>query len=120
MLLKLAPNSPTGKIKMNSFCGQPLLVGLLTTLLLFGLISPASAFDLPEAAPKSVSMSREQLARMDTAISEEISQHRLPGAVVLVARKGKIVWHKADGSRAVEPAREAMTADTIFDVASLT
>lgn len=105
---------------MNSFCRQFLLKCLLTTLLLTGLVSPAAAFDLPAAAPKSVSMSSEQLARMDSVINEEIAQHRLPGAVVLVARKCRIVWRKAYGARAVEPAREAMTAKTIFDVASLT
>ena len=40
--------------------------------------------------------------------------------MVLVARDGGVVWRKAYGSRVVEPAREAMTVDTIFDVASLT
>ncbi|HEU4794300.1 MAG TPA: exo-beta-N-acetylmuramidase NamZ domain-containing protein, partial [Pyrinomonadaceae bacterium] len=40
--------------------------------------------------------------------------------VVMVGRKGRVIWQKAYGSRALEPAREAMTADTIFDVASLT
>ena len=35
-------------------------------------------------------------------------------------RKGRIVWRKSYGARAVEPVREAMTADTIFDLASLT
>src|SRR5207253_4557724 len=44
----------------------------------------------------------------------------LPGAVVLVARHGRIVWRKAYGARAVEPQREVMTTDTIFDLASLT
>ena len=40
--------------------------------------------------------------------------------MVLVARKGGLVWRKAYGSRVVDPAREDMTTDTIFDVASLT
>jgi len=57
---------------------------------------------------------------MDALIEEGISQRKLPGAVVLVGRKGKIVWEKAYGARAVEPTREAMTVDTIFDLASLT
>ena len=61
-----------------------------------------------------------RLAQIDRAVAEEISNKRLPGAVVLVGRKGRIVWRKAYGARAVEPAREAMTADTIFDLASLT
>ena len=62
----------------------------------------------------------ERLARMDAVIESEIANKRMPGAVVLVGRKGRVVWRKAYGSRAVEPAREAMTPDTIFDVASLT
>jgi uncharacterized protein YbbC (DUF1343 family)/CubicO group peptidase (beta-lactamase class C family) len=37
-----------------------------------------------------------------------------------VGRHGKVVWRKAYGARAVEPQREEMTADTIFDLASLT
>jgi uncharacterized protein YbbC (DUF1343 family)/CubicO group peptidase (beta-lactamase class C family) len=43
-----------------------------------------------------------------------------PGAVVVVGRPGGIVYEKAFGQRALVPAREVMTADTIFDVASLT
>src|SRR5215212_9127373 len=75
---------------------------------------------LPFAKPESVAVSSTRLAQMDAAINAEIGQHHLPGAVVLVGRKGRIVWQKSYGARAVEPAREAMTADTIFDLASLT
>jgi uncharacterized protein YbbC (DUF1343 family)/CubicO group peptidase (beta-lactamase class C family) len=70
--------------------------------------------------PSSVAVSAEKLAAIDGAVESEISQGHLPGAVVLVARRGRVVWRKAYGARAVEPAREAMTADTIFDLASLT
>ena len=47
-------------------------------------------------------------------------ERETPGAVVLVGRKGRVVWRKAYGARSVAPAREPMTADTIFDLASLT
>jgi len=57
---------------------------------------------------------------MDSVIAEAIDKHQLPGAVVLVARHGRVVWEKAYGARAVEPRREPMTTDTIFDLASLT
>lgn len=70
--------------------------------------------------PESVSLSSAGLARMDALIADEIANKRLPGAVVLVGRKGQVVWRKAYGARAVEPAREEMTPDTIFDLASLT
>ncbi|HEU4932558.1 MAG TPA: serine hydrolase domain-containing protein, partial [Pyrinomonadaceae bacterium] len=72
------------------------------------------------ARPESVSVSSAGLARMDMLIAEDIAMKRLPGAVVLVGRKGNVVWRKAYGERALEPAREAMTLDTIFDLASLT
>src|SRR5262245_47621715 len=75
---------------------------------------------LPLAKPESVSVSASRLAAMDSVINDEISKGKLPGAVVFVGRKGKLVWQKAYGSRAVDPAREPMTTDTIFDVASLT
>lgn len=44
----------------------------------------------------------------------------LPGAVVLVAQQGRVHFHEAYGSRALVPSVEAMTKDTIFDMASLT
>jgi uncharacterized protein YbbC (DUF1343 family)/CubicO group peptidase (beta-lactamase class C family) len=93
----------------------------MTRLLLIVLLvaQPALA-QLRPAKPERLSVSSVALARMDAVIQDEISKQRLPGAVVLVSRKGRLVWKKSYGSRAVEPAREAMTADTIFDVASLT
>ena len=44
----------------------------------------------------------------------------IPGGVLLVGHDGKIVHRKAYGQRALVPSREAMTVDTIFDLASLT
>ncbi len=75
---------------------------------------------LPLGKPESVAVSASRLAEMDSVIADEIAKQRLPGAVVFVGRKGRVVWHKAYGARVVEPARETMSDDTIFDVASLT
>src|SRR5215510_11446692 len=75
---------------------------------------------VPVARPESVAVSSERLAQMDAVITDEIAKKKLPGAVVLVGRKGRVVWRKSYGSRAVEPVREVMTPDTIFDLASLT
>ena len=83
--------------------------------LLFGLLLVSVA-----QGQSSKLVSNLQLARMDPVIEEGISQNRLPGAVVLVGRKGRVVWRKAYGARQVEPVRENMSVDTIFDVASLT
>ena len=80
----------------------------------------AALAQLPAARPESVAVSTQRLAQMDAVIAEEIANKHLPGAVVLVGRKGRVVWRKSYGARAVEPAREVMTPDTIFDLASLT
>jgi uncharacterized protein YbbC (DUF1343 family)/CubicO group peptidase (beta-lactamase class C family) len=89
-------------------------------ILLFTLTVQAFAANLPAAAPALVGMSAKQLANIDRAVADSIAERELPGAVVLVARRGRVVWRKAYGSRAVLPQREAMTTDTIFDLASLT
>ena len=53
-------------------------------------------------------------------VEAAIARHELPGAVVLVGRGDAVVYRRAFGQRAVAPAPEPMTEDTIFDVASLT
>ena len=89
-------------------------------VLVFTLLTQTALAQLPLARPESVWISSSRLAQMDSLIAEEISRKKLPGAVVLAGRKGRIVWRKTYGARALEPAREAMSADTIFDLASLT
>lgn len=59
-------------------------------------------------------------ADIDAAIEEAIAADKIPGAVCLIGQPGKILHLKAYGQRALVPAREAMTTDTIFDAASLT
>ena len=70
------------------------------------------------AAPAQVSAPR--LAAIDTAVEESIAHGDLPGAVVIVGIRDRVVYRKAFGNRAVLPSREPMTVDTVFDVASLT
>jgi uncharacterized protein YbbC (DUF1343 family)/CubicO group peptidase (beta-lactamase class C family) len=65
-------------------------------------------------------ISSRHLALIDPLVAESISKHEMPGAVVLVSHNGQTVWRKAYGARALQPAREEMTADTVFDLASLT
>lgn len=57
---------------------------------------------------------------IDAILEAAIRADAIPGAVVAVGHRGQIVYQKAYGSRALVPRREAMTLDTIFDVASLT
>ncbi len=59
-------------------------------------------------------------ARIDAAVEAAIAKKGCPGAVVAVVHADRVVYRKAFGRRAVAPTAEAMTPDTIFDLASLT
>src|SRR5712692_10871049 len=64
-------------------------------------------------------MSGERLARITTMLKKEIAEGKLPGAVVLVARKGKIVYSDAIGSQD-KGANTPMRLDSIFRIYSMT
>jgi uncharacterized protein YbbC (DUF1343 family)/CubicO group peptidase (beta-lactamase class C family) len=75
---------------------------------------------LPEAPPAALGFDPGRLARIDVAVERAIGEHKVPGAVVLVGRRGKLAYARAFGRRAVEPADEPLTRGTVFDMASLT
>ena len=57
---------------------------------------------------------------LDGIVEKAIEEGQAPGAVLIVGHDGQVVYRKAFGDRSVLPQREAMTVDTIFDIASLT
>jgi uncharacterized protein YbbC (DUF1343 family)/CubicO group peptidase (beta-lactamase class C family) len=61
-----------------------------------------------------------QLVGVDAVIQQAIADGNVPGAVLVVGHNGAVVYRKAYGNRSLEPKREPMTLDTIFDLASLT
>ena len=102
-----------------SASSKPLRIGSFFAFLLF-TFAFASGQGLPMAKPESVGMNGEKLAQIDGLVKADIADKKLPGAVVLVGHKGKIVFRKAYGNRSLVPNVEPMTIDTIFDLASLT
>jgi uncharacterized protein YbbC (DUF1343 family)/CubicO group peptidase (beta-lactamase class C family) len=62
----------------------------------------------------------QRLPGLDAIVESAIQDGQVPGAVLLVWHDGQVVYRKAFGNRSIEPRREAMTVDTVFDVASLT
>jgi len=60
------------------------------------------------------------LPQVDAIVRDAIAQHQVPGAVVLIGHHGHVIYRKAFGMRSLEPHREPMTVDTVFDLASLT
>ncbi|MGD9904303.1 MAG: serine hydrolase domain-containing protein [Vicinamibacterales bacterium] len=80
---------------------------------------PVSADRLPVASPESVGLSSERLERLARAIRAEVDRGRVPGAVVAVARRGRLAYYEAFGYR--DPgAKVAMPKDAIFPLASMT
>ena len=61
-----------------------------------------------------------RLSVLDPIVNDAIAQRQIPGAVLVVGHDGRVAYRKAYGSRAIEPRREPMTLDTVFDCASLT
>lgn len=57
---------------------------------------------------------------LDSIVQNAVQNHEIPGAVLLVGHDGHVIYRKAFGERSLEPTHSAMTADTIFDLASLT
>src|SRR5690349_14166139 len=78
------------------------------------------AISLASKPQARAELDSDRLALIDPAINAAIAEHKLPGAVVLVGRGDETAYKKAFGARALVPSREAMTADTVFDLASLT
>ena len=74
---------------------------------------------LATATPEQVGMSAERLGRITTALKKEIADGKLPGAVVMVARKGKIIYSDAIGFQD-KGANTPMKLDSIFRIYSMT
>src|SRR3954471_24247280 len=82
---------------------------------------PASAPQtpsLPQAKPESIGLSTTRLQKMSDAFKREVDKGTLPGATVLVARKGQIGWFDAIGRQG--PAGAPMAHDSIFRIYSMT
>ena len=83
------------------------------------LSTAALAQALPAAPPESVGMSKQRLDKITTTFMQEVAQGRLPGAVVMVARKGKLVYSQAFG-KLNNASGGDMKADSIFRIYSMT
>lgn len=80
--------------------------------------SARTSLPLADATPESVGMSAERLARLDGMLEQAVAVSDIPGAVVLLARDGKIFYHKSFGM-ADNQTKRAMKRDDIFRIASM-
>ncbi|MCY7352486.1 MAG: beta-lactamase family protein [Cytophagaceae bacterium] len=97
--------------------------GLLLLYLLFFALSlyaqPAKPQQLTAAkSPESLGFSPERLSRIDAVMQEHVARQRIPGATMLLARKGQIVYYKAFGYQDVET-KTPLQRDAIFRIMSM-
>ncbi len=88
-------------------------------LLLLALTAPAVADPLPSARPEEVGMSSQRLERIGQTLRADVEKGRMPGAVVGIARKGKLIYYEAHGYLD-KAAGIPMPKDAIFSIASMT
>ncbi|MCE9641292.1 MAG: beta-lactamase family protein [Betaproteobacteria bacterium] len=106
---------------MKRISKRPLASGaaLLPLVLLFNCQIAGAADPLPRAAPAKLGFSAEGLARIDRFYADEIAKDRVPGAVVAIARDGKLAYYKAIGYQD-KAAGTPLKTDAIFQLASMT
>ena len=92
---------------------------MAATMIVGFAINVANAGPLPEAKPDEVGFSQQGLSRLDDFFAREISAKRVPGAVIAIARDGKLVHYKAYGQLDATKGTP-MPLDAIFALASMT
>jgi CubicO group peptidase (beta-lactamase class C family) len=95
------------------------VAALLALLTVPFLTTFVAAEPLPVAKPEQVGMSSQRLERVTQVFKAQIAKERFPGSVVLIARRGKIVYFEALGQR--DPGAGApMSKEAIFRLYSMT
>ena len=88
-------------------------VGIVFVFCAWGL----GAQPLPLAKPEQVGMSSQKLAKIGEAMKKEVADGSFRGAVVMVARKGKLVYQDVQG---MQTASVKMTPEAVFRIYSMT
>ncbi len=91
----------------------------LLVLALLALLTTQAQQTLTPAKPETVGLTPERLKRIDQMINQAIESNGIPGAVVMIVRNGKIVYHQAYGYSDVEN-KKPLQKDHIFRIASQT
>lgn len=92
---------------------HPQRFGLVIAVALMAMHSSAEDLTQANVRPKA-------FAEITTLVNEAIKEGQTPGAVVVAANSKQVLFARAFGDRQVEPTREPMTLDTVFDLASIT
>jgi CubicO group peptidase (beta-lactamase class C family) len=97
--------------------GRVAAVWLAAALSFVAVAAAQTPTPLPVAKAETVGMSSQRLAKISPALKKEVADGSFRGAVVMVARKGKLVYQEAVG---MQTASKPMTPDAIFRIYSMT
>ncbi|HWZ51048.1 MAG TPA: sodium/solute symporter [Granulicella sp.] len=99
---------------------------VVAMVLVLGLVAASAVAENPRLQGRALESGTQgsgganyDFSPVSAVVEAAIEANKLPGAVVVVGHGGRVVFEQAYGSRAVEPAVEPMTKETIFDMASL-
>ena len=95
------------------------LRALLCAVAFLSVPVAVSAQSLQPAKPEEVGLSSQRLAKIAEVFNQEIKDQKIPGAVIMIARKGKVAYHEAFGAQD-KSAERTMAKDSIFRIYSMT
>jgi CubicO group peptidase (beta-lactamase class C family) len=93
--------------------------GRFAMSILLVVSSRLPAAELPRVQSKEVGLSEKALDEVQAGLTKLVADHKIPGAVVVVARHGKVAYVTTVGYRDVDK-KAPMTEDTIIAIASMT
>lgn len=99
---------------------HPLFPACILAIFLFVLIACASLRAQKRVPDATQQSQNSKLSVLDPIMRAAVADDEIPGGVLLVSHRGHVIYRKAFGERALIPHRERMTANTTFDLASLT
>ncbi len=108
------------RMGFNALAGAFALHVVLVLQVMLVLQTNLSAERLPIGTPDSAGMDTERLKGIEQLVLDGIQDGKMPGAVVCVGHRGKIVYLEAFGNRQVGDDPQPMTTETVFDMASIT
>src|SRR2546425_12683796 len=107
----------THKRRIQEFFSCGLFLSVLICVHLWFFSVSVSAQQAPHKSPPAAASSIPGLSpTLDALVEKAVAAGEIPGAVLLVSHRGRVLHRKAYGSRALLPKREPMTVDTIFEI----
>lgn len=116
--MSFSTHLPSSRFRSRSAASIRLFPTLAVFWTLF--LRPLAALSPTNPDLEAALQTSDPFVEIDHVVERHIGLGNLPGAVVLVGHQDAIAFEKAYGNRSVEPEIEAMTPETVFDLASLT